>query len=153
MALKTLTKSDFDSSGIDTTPCLRFTSYIYSSPYLFAHNFSLDSWMLWFGLFSRLVLFSSKICPHKHETTDMGNIWSLCVWGRLGLHCQLFFSKVWYKTQSHIWSLYMIWNTNIWFEIIWYKSHASQFQSWQCMFSVQVGQTRGLPVAFEVFRW
>ena len=110
MALKTLTKSDFDSSGIDTTPCLRFTSYIYSSPYLFAHNFSLDSWMLWFGLFSRLVLFSSKICPHEHETTDMGNIWSLCVWGSLGLHCQLFFSKVWYKTQSHIWSLY------IWYE-------------------------------------
>ena len=57
MALKTLKKSDFDSSGIDTTPCLRFTSYIYSSPYLFAHNFSLDSWMLWFGLFSRLALF------------------------------------------------------------------------------------------------
>ena len=153
MALKTLKKSDFDSSGIDTTPCLRFTSYIYSSPYLFAHNFSLDSWMLWFGLFSRLALFSSKICPHEHETTDMGNIWSLCVWGRLVLHCQLFFSKVWYETQYHIWSLYMIWNTNIWFEILWYKSHASEFQSWQCMLSVQVGQTRGLPVAFEVFRW
>ena len=153
MALKPLTKSDFDSSGIDTTPCLRFTSYIYSSPYLFAHNFSLDSWMLWFGLFSRLALFSSKICPHEHETTDMGNIWSLCVWGRLVLHCQLFFSKVWYETQYHIWSLYMIWNTNIWFEILWYESHASEFQSWQCMLSVQVGQTRGLPVAFEVFRW
>ena len=49
---------------------------------------------------------------------------------------------IWYET-----------HTNIWFEIIWYKSHASELQSWQCMLSVQVGQTRGLPVAFEVFRW
>ena len=46
MALKPLTKSDFESSGIDTTPCLRFTSYIYSSPYLFAHSFESSSFFL-----------------------------------------------------------------------------------------------------------